>query len=126
MDTKIPHCPKCHAKDDVRNGKSDGKKRDRCKACEYHFTVPKLGKGINPYDVRLCLRLYLEELGFRSIEGMVGVSHQLGKELKALRLCERESQAVEEDELPLACPVCGESKEEDQHPDRELLGNRLT
>ncbi|MBC6425980.1 MAG: hypothetical protein GDA51_05830 [Ekhidna sp.] len=31
MDTKIPHCPKCHAKDDVRNGKSDGKQRYRCK-----------------------------------------------------------------------------------------------
>jgi len=40
-----------------------------------HFTIPKLGKGIDLYDVQLCLRLYLEGLGFRSIEGMVGESH---------------------------------------------------
>ncbi|MBC6400663.1 MAG: hypothetical protein GDA37_06550 [Ekhidna sp.] len=55
-------------KTNVKNGKSDGKECDKCKVCPYHFTIPKLGKGIDPYDVRLSLRLYLEGLGFRSIE----------------------------------------------------------
>ncbi|MBC6399755.1 MAG: IS1 family transposase [Ekhidna sp.] len=51
MNTKIPHCPKCHAKDDVKHGMSDGKQPYKCKACPYHFTIPKLGKGIDNYYV---------------------------------------------------------------------------
>ena len=108
MHTPITHCPQCHVKDFIKNGKSGGRQRYKCKSCQYNFTVPKLGKRIDRYYVRLSLRLYLEGLGFRSIERIVGVSHvsvmnwvkKYGKELKALRLCKKESiEAVEVDEL---------------------------
>ena len=104
MYTKITSCPKCHAKDFVKNGKIAGKQRYQCKSCQYNFTVAKLGKGIDPYYIRLSLRLYLEGLGFRSIERIVGVSHvsvinwvkKYGKGLKALRRSGQESIRAKE------------------------------
>ena len=39
------------------------------------FTVAKLQRGIDQQYVQLCLKLYLEGVGFRAIERVVGVSH---------------------------------------------------
>jgi len=75
MSPKIPHCPQCHPKDFVKNGKDYGKQRYRRKLRKYNFTVPKMGKGIGACCVRLCPRLYLEGLGPGGIECIVGVGH---------------------------------------------------
>jgi transposase-like protein len=49
--------------------------RYQCKRCTHNFTIAKLQHGIEQQYVALCLKLYLEGLGFRAIERVVGVSH---------------------------------------------------
>ena len=109
MESKKLKCPKCHSQDYVKNGKSYGKQRYRCKSCQYNFTTQRLVKGIDSYYVRLSLRLCLEGMSFRSIERIVGVRHvsvinwvkKYGRELKTLRdISERsELKAVKIDKL---------------------------
>ena len=108
MREKISCCPKCGSVSFVKNGTNYGNQRYKCKSCNYNFTTNQLGKGIDKYYVRLCLRLYLEGMGFRSIERIVGVSHvsvinwvkKYGRELSSLRPLNEESiKAVEIDEM---------------------------
>jgi len=45
------------------------------KKCNYHFSVNKIGKGIDSYYVVKALQLYVEGISFREIERILGVSH---------------------------------------------------
>lgn len=107
---EIKCCPKCSSKSYIKSGKVKGKQRYKCKSCGYHFTVGKLGKRIENRLVIEGLRLYLEGLGFRSIERILGVSHvtvmnwvkRYGKDIEKLVHLEPEKQEekiVEIDEL---------------------------
>lgn len=52
-----------------------GKQRYKCLDCNYHFSVMKEGKSIDPYYVIKALQLYIEGVTLREIERILGVSH---------------------------------------------------
>lgn len=68
-------CPKCGASNTIKSGVVNDKQRYKCKACNYFFTVNKIGKKIDQYYVTKALQLYLEGLTYREIERIIGVSH---------------------------------------------------
>lgn len=68
-------CPNCGSTSYVKAGIVNDRQRFRCKKCQYHFTVNKLGKAIDNYYVSKALQLYLEGLSYREIERILGVSH---------------------------------------------------
>src|SRR5690606_16546226 len=72
---KFTTCPRCHSSDSVKSGIVNQRQRFRCKNCNYHFTVQKLGKKIDNYYVTKALQLYLEGLSYREIERILGISH---------------------------------------------------
>ena len=93
-------CPRCASSNKIKNGKVNGKQRYKCKECGYNYTVAKFSRGY-PKEIKLkALHLYLEGLGFRSIERVLGISHvsvinwikQFGKEVKELR---RENKPID-------------------------------
>ena len=108
-------CPRCQCKTFVKNGKNNNKQRYKCKQCAYNFSIDKLKQGIDQYYVKHCLQLYLEGMGFRAIERVVGVSHvsvinwvkQDGKALKKVTESRKNIAAVELDEL---CSYVGSKK----------------
>jgi len=67
-------CPKCQSEKHVKDGIVKGKQRYKCKDCSFRYTV-EYKAGITPYLKRLALMLYLEGMGFRSIERVLGVSN---------------------------------------------------
>lgn len=73
--TSMKSCPKCQSDKIIKSGIIKGKQRYKCKQCNYHFTVDKKGKEIDPYYVVKALQLYLEGLSYREIEKLIGVSH---------------------------------------------------
>jgi len=68
-------CPKCQSKQIIKSGKVKERQRYLCKNCSYHFTVNKLGKRLDDYYVIKALQLYLQGLGYREIERILGISH---------------------------------------------------
>ena len=70
-----PKCPKCAGTELVKNGIIGQRQRFRCKPCRYNFTVSKIGNSVRTYYVIKALQLYLEGVGLREIERLLGVSH---------------------------------------------------
>ncbi len=68
-------CPRCLSNNYIKNGIVNGKQRYRCKCCNYHFTVFKLGKRIESFYIIKAIQLYMEGLSYRSIEKLLGISH---------------------------------------------------
>jgi transposase-like protein len=68
-------CPQCQSENIIKSGILNHRQRFKCKSCNYHFTVNKLGKSIDKYYVTKALQLYLEGLSYREIERILGVSH---------------------------------------------------
>ncbi len=68
-------CPRCQSEDSAKSGVVKGRQRYRCRSCQYHFTVLKQGKNIDPYYVIKALQLYIEGVTFREIERILGISH---------------------------------------------------
>ena len=71
----IPACPKCESKEAIKSGVINDRQRFKCKECGYHYTVAKVGREVNPYYVVKALQLYIEGVGYREIERLLGVSH---------------------------------------------------
>ena len=98
-------CPKCNSENQVKDGIVKGKQRFLCKQCQYRFTVEYRGKPIELK--RAALFLYLEGLGFRSIERFLKVSNvsvmnwikSFGKEIENIRKAGEPVKIVEIDEL---------------------------
>ena len=72
---KDPKCPRCKTQDVVKSGVVKGRQRYKCHDCNYHFSVMKDGKSIDPYYVIKALQLYIEGVSLREIERILGVSH---------------------------------------------------
>lgn len=72
---QYPPCPKCNATQITKSGIINGSQRYKCKACNYNYTVQKLGKSIDSYMVIKSLQLYIEGVSYREIERLLGVSH---------------------------------------------------
>ncbi|MEZ4885705.1 MAG: IS1 family transposase [Chitinophagales bacterium] len=68
-------CPRCQSAHIIKSGRVKDRQRFLCKDCEYHFTVNKMGKRIDDYYVVKALQLYLQGMGYRQIERILGVSH---------------------------------------------------
>lgn len=68
-------CPKCNSDSNVKSGVVGGRQRYKCKRCQYHFTVQKLGKKIDDYYVTKAIQLYVEGVSYREIERILGISH---------------------------------------------------
>ncbi len=102
-----PLCPKCHSDQCVKHGYMKGRQRYWCKSCDYRYTVFKMGKALEKSYVIRSLQLYLEGLGFRAIERIMGISHvtvmnwvkKHGKDLSFIRKEDSRSREVEVDEL---------------------------
>ena len=101
----VMKCPKCKNDNKVKDGVVKNRQRFLCKSCGCHFTVEERGK---PQSLkRLALQLYLEGLGFRSIERLLGVSNvsvmqwirAYGKKVFALRKKEEGIAVIEMNEL---------------------------
>ena len=100
-------CPKCGAVESVKSGMAKGRQRYKCKGCGYHYTVMKLGKALEKAYVIRALQLYLEGMGFRGIERVMGISHvtviywvrKYGKDLSIIRKQDGACAEVEVDEL---------------------------
>lgn len=68
-------CPNCQFDKVIKSGVVQDRQRFKCKSCNYHFSVNKLGKKIDDYYVNKALQLYLEGLTYREIERILGISH---------------------------------------------------
>lgn len=68
-------CPNCQSDKVIKSGVVQDRQRFKCKSCNYHFSVNKLGKKIDDYYVNKALQLYLEGLTYREIERILGISH---------------------------------------------------
>ena len=68
-----PNCPKCDAVDVVKNGKTRGKQRVKCKNCNFQFTslVPR---GYPPETKAKVIELYNHGLSIRAAARLQGVS----------------------------------------------------
>ena len=75
----------------VKNGKMQGKQRYRCKSCGCNYTQSTKYRIAHETRVE-CIKLYMQGLGFRSIERVTGLSHviiqhwvkELGDKIEAL------------------------------------------
>lgn len=100
-------CPKCSSTECVKHGFMKGSQRYWCKNCGYRYTVAKLGKSLEKSYVVRSLQLYLEGMGFRAIERVMGISHvtvinwvkKYGKDLCFIRKEDGRSREIEVDEL---------------------------
>jgi transposase-like protein len=123
---EITHCPKCGSKNYVKHGIVKNRQRYTCKNCKYNFTVLKLGKMLEKFYIVRALQLYLEGVGFRGIERIIGVSNvtvmnwvkKYGKPLDNLKLEIPKDAIVEIDEL---CS-CVETKKNEYGHGLLLLG----
>lgn len=75
MNMKNTICPKCSSDQNVKSGVINDMQRFKCKNCNYHFTIEKIGKSIDSYYVIKALQLYIEGVTYREIERILGVSH---------------------------------------------------
>lgn len=98
------NCPKCQSANYIKNGLANSRQRYLCKICKYTYTVLERGKS---KEIRkIALILYLEGLGFRSIERILKVSHvsvmnwvrRYGEELEELK-CDKRLDVIEMDEM---------------------------
>lgn len=69
----MKQCPKCKSNNFRKDGIVKQKQRYKCKDCNFHFTVAKIGK---PDKLkRDALILYLEGQSFRSIGRLLNISN---------------------------------------------------
>ena len=66
-------CPKCQKEQCTKDGIVGGRQRYRCNHCNYRHTVAY--KWYSEDVKRQALAMYLEGLGFRSIERLLNCSH---------------------------------------------------
>ncbi len=101
------NCPKCHSVKYVKAGFSKGKQRLKCKDCSRHF-VENNTKEYPREMRRQAIQLYLEGLGFRSIERILGMSNvtvmnwvkELGQSIqKMANLYPAKAEIIELDEI---------------------------
>ena len=79
-------CPHCHSKKTQKFGSVKGKQRYRCQKCNRYFQSHYEQQGYSS-DVReICLKMYLNGMGFRGIERITPNSsyyhYELGKRIR--------------------------------------------
>ncbi|MHB9147985.1 MAG: transposase-like zinc-binding domain-containing protein, partial [Candidatus Amoebophilus sp.] len=68
-------CRRCKSNKIINNGKVRGKQRYNCKSCGFNFVQVDERRGKNIDKQRMAIHLYLENMGFRAIGRVLGVSN---------------------------------------------------
>lgn len=68
-------CPRCSLTQISKNGHHHGKQNYVCKACGRQFVESYDPKGYSDDVKRICLKMYLNGMGFRGIERVTGINH---------------------------------------------------
>ena len=69
-------CPECQSEHIRKNGRRRGKQNHLCVDCGRQFVEnPTIERGYSDDIRRLCLRMYVNGMGFRGIERVTGVHH---------------------------------------------------
>ena len=68
-------CKKCKSTEIVKNGKVRNKQRYKCKGCQFNFVEVDGRKGKQIDKQKMAIHLYLENMGFRAIGRVLGVSN---------------------------------------------------
>ena len=69
------HCPKCKSDQSKKNGFRRGKQSYRCKNCGCQYVENPKPKGYLPEVKQLCLKMYLNGMGFRAIARVTEIDH---------------------------------------------------
>ncbi len=77
-------CPKCESKQIRKNGHRSDKQNYLCKNCGRQFVESYSQRGDSDDAKQICLKMHQNNLGFREIERLTGISHNI-----ALRECVR-------------------------------------
>jgi len=77
MKTSPPPCPTCVEPTIVyqRGTNRSGSQRYHCTACNHYFTPQPKPQGYAPATRQTAVRMYLENVGLRSVGRLLGVSH---------------------------------------------------
>lgn len=68
-------CPHCHSDKIRKYGVIKGKQRYHCQDCGRYFQSSSEQQGYSPDVRRICLKMYLNGMGFRGIERVTGIHH---------------------------------------------------
>ena len=69
-------CPKCKSEHIRKNGYRRGKQNHICVGCGRQFVEnPRTHRGYSDEIRKMCLKMYLNGMGFRGIERVTGVHH---------------------------------------------------
>jgi transposase-like protein len=101
------HCPTCHCKQISKNGHHRGKQRYRCKCCGRQFVEFPCERGYSDAVKELCLKMYVNGMGFRGIERVTEIAHttvlnwvkQVGQQLPDAPEAEAIPEIAQLDEL---------------------------
>ncbi len=68
-------CPECKSTQISKNGRHHGKQNYICRHCGRQFVESYTPKGYSDDVKQLCLKMYLNGMGFRGIERVTGINH---------------------------------------------------
>jgi transposase-like protein len=113
------NCKRCKSEKWVKNGIVRGKQRYKCKSCQCNFVQGDIRKDKNMDKQKLALHLYLENMGFRAIGRVLGVSNvtilnwvrNMGKFIQKYHQEQEKPSKVEVMELDELWHFIGEKKE---------------
>jgi len=68
-------CPKCKSPQKKKNGFRRGKQSFRCKSCGCQYVENPISRAYPTAVKQLCLKMYLNGMGFRAIARVTDVDH---------------------------------------------------
>lgn len=68
-------CPRCNSSKIRKFGHQDGRQRFKCNKCGRVWRESSLQRGYSPEVKQLCIKMYLNGMGFRSIERVTEIHH---------------------------------------------------
>jgi insertion element IS1 protein InsB len=69
------HCPQCNSSENKKNGFRRGKQSYQCKNCSYQYVETPKARGYPVEVKKLCLKMYLNGMGFRAIARVTQIDH---------------------------------------------------
>lgn len=72
---RMMQCSHCQSNQTVKNGRRNGTQSYLCRSCARQFRETHTPQGYPPEVKDHCLKLYVNGMGFRSIERVTGVCH---------------------------------------------------
>lgn len=73
--TEPMDCPHCRGRHVVKNGHRNGKQSYLCRDCHRQFREHPHPQSYPPEVKALCVKMYLNGMGFRAIERVTDISH---------------------------------------------------